>query len=278
MALTRKWMPSPNYSVRGQTPVRLIVLHTAEGALTIESLGSFFSRPRADVSSHVGIDDKPNVIGEYVKRGNKAWTAAAFNPVAVQAELCGFAKWSTDVWKNQHPQMLRNCAQWIAEEAAHFGLPIVELTPSQAQGSGRGVCQHRDLGAAGGGHFDCGDGFPMDYVLDLAKKGTSSESGSGEDDDELGYPQWFWNWNQWYINTSRDPAEKPEGVPHDIPDWAWDGQRRILNISRKYGMTQDERDWISWYNDGKQGPRPDVPQDIPDHWWKDQAFDNERSS
>jgi hypothetical protein len=43
-------------------------------------------------------------------------------------------------------------------------------------------------------------------------------------------------------------------------------------------MTQDERDWISWYNDGKQGPRPDVPQDIPDHWWKDQAFDNERSS
>ena len=37
--------------------------------------------------------------------------------------------------------------------------------------SGRGVCQHVDLGARGGGHHDCGPGFPMDRVLDMARGG-----------------------------------------------------------------------------------------------------------
>ena len=76
MALTRKWIASPNYSSRGGSGVRLIVLHTAEGALTIESLGNYFASSSAQVSSHTGADDKKNTVGEYVKRSNKAWTAA----------------------------------------------------------------------------------------------------------------------------------------------------------------------------------------------------------
>ena len=82
MPLTRKWMASPNYSSRGSSKVRLICLHTAEGARTIEDLGSFFSRPRVNASSHVGADDKKDIIGEYVKRGNKAWTQGGANPVS----------------------------------------------------------------------------------------------------------------------------------------------------------------------------------------------------
>lgn len=167
MALTRKWIPSPNYSSRGGASVRLIVLHTAEGALTIESLGNFFASSSSQVSSHTGADDKKNTVGEYVKRGNKAWTAANANPVATQLELCAFASWSTDEW-HRHPNMLDNCAKWIAEEAKYFGIPIVRLNSSQAQGSGRGVCQHVDLGSWGGGHHDCGSGFPMGYVLEMA--------------------------------------------------------------------------------------------------------------
>lgn len=167
--LTRKAMPSPNYSTRGGASVRLIVIHTAEGALTIEALGNFFEDPNAEASSHVGIDDTPGVVGEYVKRGNKAWTAKNANPVAVQAELCGFAGWSLKTWE-AHPTMLENCARWIAEEAAAFDLPLTKLTPSQAQGSGRGVCQHDDLGSWGGGHWDCGGSFPIDDVLSRAKE------------------------------------------------------------------------------------------------------------
>jgi len=167
MTLTRISYPSPNYSSRGGAAVRLIVLHTAEGSRTIESLGSFFGNSSSQVSSHAGADDKVNTVGIYVQRANKAWTAANYNPVAIQIELCAFAAWSEAEW-NQHPNMLDNCAKWIAEEAAAFGIPIVKLNASQAQGTGRGVCQHRDLGAGGGGHTDCGNGFPIDKVLQMA--------------------------------------------------------------------------------------------------------------
>ena len=166
--LQRRSIPSPNYSNRGGANVRLIVLHTAEGAKTYQDLGAFFSRSSSNVSSHVGIDDTPGVIGEYVKRRDKAWTAANANPVAVQAELCAFASWSSAEWL-RHDTMLSNCARWIAEEAAVFGIPITKLTRAQAQGKGRGVCQHVDLGAWGGNHFDCGGAFPMDYVLEQAR-------------------------------------------------------------------------------------------------------------
>src|SRR5262249_48456046 len=152
MALKRVAIPSPNYSSRGGSSVRIIVLHTAEGATTIESLGSYFASTSSGVSSHTGIDDKKGVIGEYVQRQNKAWTAANANPVAVQTELCAFAKWSSNQW-SQHPNMLDNCAQWIAEESKAFGIPITKLTAQQAQGSGCGICQHSDLGSWGGGHW-----------------------------------------------------------------------------------------------------------------------------
>jgi len=185
MALNRVWMPSPCYHGRSTSGVRLIVLHTAEGARTIESLGNFFANYNNQVSSHVGADDQRGKIGEYVKPGNAAWTQANYNNAAVSLELCGFASWSTSEWKNNHANMLQNCADWIAEEAKRFGIPITKLSNSQAQGSGRGVCQHVNLGAGGGGHVDCGSGFPMDYVLDLARgKAPSQPQGSDQGEDE----------------------------------------------------------------------------------------------
>jgi len=169
MPLNRVPIPSPNYSSRAGATVTTIVLHTAEGATTYQSLGAFFANPASGVSSHVGIDDTPNTVGEYVQAvPGKAWTAANANPWSVQAELCAFAAWTPDQW-NAHPQMLANTAAWIAEEAARFGIPIVALSPADAQNPAvRGVCQHADLGSMGGGHWDCGPGFPMATVLDMA--------------------------------------------------------------------------------------------------------------
>ena len=174
MTLRRVWIPSPNYSSRGGSGVRLVVIHTAEGSRTYQSLGAFFQNPSAGVSSHTGIDDTPNEIGEYVGSGNKAWTAANANPYSTQTELCAFAAWSPAEW-DAHPQMLANCAAWIAEECNHFGIPIRRLSAAEAQGGAAGVCQHVDLGSAAGGHWDCGTGFPMDRVLDMARGGAIAE-------------------------------------------------------------------------------------------------------
>jgi hypothetical protein len=263
--LTRKAIPSPNYSSRGGAAVRLIVIHTAEGARTIEELGNFFASSSSGVSSHAGADDaKAGVIGEYVARGSKAWTAGNANPVAVQIELCGFASWTAGEWRN-HPTMLDNLARWIAEEAEAFGLPIERLNASQAQGSGRGVCQHDDLGAWGGGHWDCGEGFPMDDVLEEARRYAN---GGGE---TMGYPAWFWDWSSWYLTTDRS-GSRPAGAPNDIPDWAWDGLAEVERVGKRYGMTEGERDWIDWRSEGMPEPRPSVPETIPERWWTDNEF------
>jgi len=269
MALTRKAIPSPNYSSRGGASVRLIVLHTAEGARTIEELGNFFKNPASQVSSHVGADDTPNTVAEYVRREQKAWTAANANPVAVQIELCAFADWSVAEWQ-RHPAMLANCSAWIAEEAAFFGIPITKLTPQQAQSGARGVCQHKDLGAWGGNHYDCGLNFPVDRVLSVAR----DEQGG----TEMGYPDWYWQWSSWYLTTKRDPAKRPASAPQTIPAWAWDANEKQLKLLDRYGMTGGERDWIAWYLDGKTGVRPSVPTTIPDRWWDDERWALDRES
>ena len=182
MALKRVWIPSPNYSSRGGSGVRLVVVHTAEGARNFRDLGNFFSSSSAGVSSQVGIDDERGSIGEYVKRENKSWTQSNFNPQATSVELCGApissshacgANWSTDEW-NKHDAMLANLADWIREECEHFGLPITKLSEGEAQGSGRGVCAHADLGAGGGGHWDPGPNFPWSRVMDMARGGAGA--------------------------------------------------------------------------------------------------------
>lgn len=167
MPLNRVWIPSPNYSSRSGAKVRLIVLHTAEGATTYQSLGNYFSNASSQVSSHVGIDDTPNTVGEYVRRDMKAWTAANANPVAVQAEICAFARWDTATW-HQHPNMLQTVAAWMREEANNYKIPLVRLTSAQAQSNGVGVCRHMDLGTWGGNHSDPGNGFPIDEVIAMA--------------------------------------------------------------------------------------------------------------
>jgi hypothetical protein len=157
------------------------VVHTTQGASTIESLGAFFANPANQVSSHAGADDKVNTVGVYVGRDYKSWTQADFNPVAVSIELCAWAEWDRAEWFN-HPNMLENCASWLREEADHFGIPLVQLTAAQAQGSGRGVCDHRLLGSRGGGHSDCGDGFPLAEVIAMA--GGAPEPPAVEEEEE----------------------------------------------------------------------------------------------
>jgi hypothetical protein len=168
--LRREWIASPNYSSRGGSGVRLVVVHTAEGARTYRELGNFFASSSSGVSSHTGIDDTPGVIGEYVSVDLKAWTAAAANPYAVQTELCAFAAWDYPTWCG-HPALVENCAAWIAEECGRFGIPLRRLSAAEAQGGAAGVCGHVDLGPDGGNHWDPGPGFPWDDVMEMAGGG-----------------------------------------------------------------------------------------------------------
>ncbi|MDQ3578178.1 MAG: hypothetical protein M3443_11385, partial [Actinomycetota bacterium] len=83
--------------------MRLVVGHTAEGALTAEALGRYFSGT-VGASSHVGIDH--DSTEDYVPYELAAWTLRSGNLVSDNAELCGFA------------EMAR--AQWLSSEDVTF--------------------------------------------------------------------------------------------------------------------------------------------------------------
>jgi hypothetical protein len=231
MALQRKWMPSPNVSGRGGVAVRCIVFHTTEGAQDITSLGNFFGSSSVQASSHVGIDNKTRgTIGEYVRRADKAWTQGNANPYCVSAEMCGpsgmASNWSRDYWLNNQRTLLDNAAEWLAEEAKFYGIPLTILSASAAQGSGRGVCQHRDFGSMGGGHHDAGNGFPIDYVVQkaggVAVAPPPASSGGGGTAPKLNV--------DWFGTTHNS------GHP-DVRTWQQQMKNRGWNISvdQQYG-------------------------------------------
>lgn len=169
----RGMIVSPNFSSRGGKKVRLLIVHTAEGARTNAGLGAYFANKANQVSSHAGIDD--HGIETFVPYDQAAWTCRSANAIADQVELCGFAAWNRLNWVSNHPNMLSLLAQWLRERAAARGIPLRKLTPAQVAAGESGVIAHVDwtVGMKDGTHTDCGTGFPWDVVMALATGGSA---------------------------------------------------------------------------------------------------------
>lgn len=179
MSLTRVWTPSGNYSGGGTK--RLLVIHTMEGFTGSNGAYDCAKYFQGDVgaSSQVCIDNNRGKIWECVSRGNGSWTQCNYNSASVSCEQSGYASWSRQYWLDNRSNQLHNIADWLAEESKHFGIPLVDLSSSSAQGSGRGVCYHSELGSSGCGHSDPGSGFPLDQVLKWAGGSTSTPPPTG---------------------------------------------------------------------------------------------------
>jgi hypothetical protein len=153
-----------NQSSRNGISPRVITLHTTEGPdkagiTDLKGLGDYFNRVPTQASSHTANDAEGN-DARFVADSRKAWACAAANPYTLNHEQIGYAAFTRDQWLKRMPQ-LRNTAEWIAYWSSLHSIPILHSAT-------RGVCEHRDLGSAGGGHHDCGDGFPLELVLNMA--------------------------------------------------------------------------------------------------------------
>jgi hypothetical protein len=161
-----------NRSSRNGAKPKLIVLHTTEGherpgVQDLQGLASWFDSLAARASSHVGNDAEGNTI-RMVPDHEKSWTQATFNPVSLSIEQIGFARESRAEWLKQMPQLTATALQ-VREWSAKYGIPIRKGRTLGGVVVLSGVVQHSQLGAAGGGHHDCGPGFPFDLVLEMAK-------------------------------------------------------------------------------------------------------------
>lgn len=135
---------TPNYSPSLITHDRFY-FHRMEGGY----LGSiaWLCDPRARASAHYCMKLDGSEVTQLVPASEKAWAECNFNGTGCSLEIEGKdADGFQDVTLN------------AAALIAGWHCLAYDIPPVWAKGgNGRGLCQHHDLGAAGGGHFDCSD-------------------------------------------------------------------------------------------------------------------------
>lgn len=177
-------IPVSKYSSRLGERVRLVVIHTSEGARDVDTLAAFLNRPGVNASYHGAVDDER--YEAYVNYSNAAWALRNGNQESDNMCLCAFAGWSRAEWL-RHPRMLELTAAWIAERCLARKVPVRRLTDLQV---GQAVLDTRHpggwtdhdgytkgtalLGRQDGTHWDVGEQFPFDVVqaraVELAAK------------------------------------------------------------------------------------------------------------
>jgi N-acetyl-anhydromuramyl-L-alanine amidase AmpD len=161
---------SPNKSSRGGAHPTLIVIHATvsnnvKGLADLRAIGSWFSRPSTQASSHVCTDNEGN-SARYVRDSEKAWHCANFNRMSLGIEqiLPGSAANQGQLTRD----LYRETARWVARWSKMYGIPIRKGAVSGSQVTKSGVIRHSELGAAGGGHADPGL-YDMDAMMNLAR-------------------------------------------------------------------------------------------------------------
>lgn len=140
-----KWRESPNRSSRGGAHVRLLVWHETAGPYA--GSVSWLCNPKADASAHLVVREDGLEATQLVPLHEKAWHAAAFNPPSIGVE---HANVTAKGYATEH--QLEVSARIFGWLCLHYGIP-----PRWSRhGDEPGVCRHADLGAAGGGHTQCG--------------------------------------------------------------------------------------------------------------------------
>jgi hypothetical protein len=151
--------------------IKIAVLHTTEGSdhpagdADLIGLGSLFDTEEASANYGVNVAGR---IGLYVEDARKAWAVCYLNPVAINLEQIGFAAFTRSEWFARDLQ-LHAAAGWLQYCHEAHGVPLRHGYVAGGVVLRTGVVQHKDLGAQGCGHTDCGPGYPEGYVRTLAR-------------------------------------------------------------------------------------------------------------
>ena len=121
----------------------IVFLHVMEGGCA--GSVAWLCSGKVQASVHLCMNEDGSVVYQLVPLNLKAWGECAFNSKGPSLEIPGFtaqglpdARW-------------RAAALIVAWLCRAYAIPPVWVPG----GKGRGVAQHIDLGAAGGGHVDC---------------------------------------------------------------------------------------------------------------------------
>lgn len=158
-------------------PVR-IVLHDTEshdtvGIQDIAGIFNFWHTQKnpdgslAKYGAHFVVDADGNV-GEGGRPDRIQWHTGNLNTGSIGVEQIGFARFSRLVWKRRRRQQLYAVARLCAWAHGEYGIPLKVADNPQSPG----ITTHALVGAAGidtSGHTDPGPGYPLGFVVTLAK-------------------------------------------------------------------------------------------------------------
>lgn len=143
---------SPNFSSRGGRAITHLVWHATAGAYagaiawlctptTYNADGSVRSGP--DASAHAVVREDGGEVTQLVRLADKAWHAEAWNAFSIGVEHASLGRGFAS-----HAQM--------AESARVFGWLCnrYSIPPLDGLHRPRGIVYHRELGVAGGSHYD----------------------------------------------------------------------------------------------------------------------------
>ncbi len=166
---------SSRRSNRNGTKVIWIGLHTSEGPdrPNVNDAAGLRDATWWEGSSHA-ICDNEALLDETsgcVDPAWGAWTLRDGNPRSVNIEQIGYAGRSRAEWLNDFYPTIERAAQWVARMSKWFDIPITYIGIDGVRDSRAGVIQHNDYtqGTGDGTHWDCGSGYPIDVLIDLAR-------------------------------------------------------------------------------------------------------------
>lgn len=157
-----------NRSSRSSAKIRAVIVHTTEshdrpGRGDVDSVHAWFDNPKSKASSHVIIDAEAHST-TCVPDSEKAWTCAAYNRATLNIELIAFA--DTPRWRwLKRTRQLKKAAKFTAYWCREHKISVRRAAFADGQVTRDGIGGHSELGQAGGGHHDPGDGFPWDRFM-----------------------------------------------------------------------------------------------------------------
>ncbi|MBC7630323.1 N-acetylmuramoyl-L-alanine amidase [Aeromicrobium sp.] len=207
---------SPNNGPALRNPF-WILIHTAQGARTDESLASFTSRSSSAVGYHYLFDDDSETLTIY--ESSQSWSALGANAFGVHLCTTGFAEWSRAEWLS-HDFMLRTLAARISEIARRRGIPLRRPSDAEIRNHVAGVIGHGDYARAtgDGDHTDPGPNFPWDYVLGLAAGVTTNPTEVDDltpDQDRI-------------LRDTLSTAQSSATISSEVRNWIVDPNRGVL--------------------------------------------------
>jgi hypothetical protein len=153
---------------RPNSAVKWIVLHDTEsGEDSARAVARYFASSSARGSTHLVVDDATC----YRTLGNDQvpWGAKGANYAGFHIEQCGYARWSTVVWK-RHMGTLRRAAYKTALHCRYFNIPVQWVDRAGLLAGKRGITTHAECSKAfGGSHTDPGKGWPRVIFMGLVR-------------------------------------------------------------------------------------------------------------